>query len=105
MLFYTETRSHGEGIMIRDFEDHCWKDVIPPDVLEMHRSYAREVFVGPSPALVAIDLYESVYRGGNIPVVEAAKMYHGSCGENAWRAIAPTMRLFTAARTAGIPIF
>jgi maleamate amidohydrolase len=91
--------------MERDFEDHCWKDIIPPDTLEAHRHYAREVFVGPSPALLAIDLYEAVYQGGNRPVLEAIKTYHGSCGEHAWKAIAPTQRLLAAARAAGIPIF
>ena len=30
------------------FEDHCWKDVIPPDVLKIYRSYVREVGVGPT---------------------------------------------------------
>jgi len=92
--------------MERDFEDHCWKDVIPADVLEMHKSsYARKVFVGQSPALLVIDLYESVYRGGSLPVVEVAKRYRGSCGENAWNAIEPTKQLLAAARTAGMPIF
>jgi maleamate amidohydrolase len=91
--------------MARDFEDHCWKDVIPPDVLELYQSYARTLFVGPSPALVAIDLYESVYQGGNKPVAEVARTYPGSCGENAWKAIAPTKKLFAAARAAGIRIF
>src|SRR3954469_12665106 len=91
--------------MDRDFEDHCWKAVTPPDVLELYSSYARQVFVGPSPALVAIDLYESVYQGGDKPVSAVAKAYPGSCGANAWAAIEPTKRLFAAARAAGLPIF
>jgi maleamate amidohydrolase len=91
--------------MARDFEDHCWKDIMPKDVMELYSKYAREVFVGPAPALVAIDLYEMVYQGGNKPVLEAAKDYPSSCGENAWKAIEPTKRLFAAARAAGIPIF
>ena len=91
--------------MASDFEDHCWKDVIPPHVLEIYSGYARKLFVGPSPALVAVDLYESAYQGGNRPMSDLAKTYPGSCGENAWRAIEPTKRLFAAARAAGIPIF
>jgi len=79
--------------------------VIPPHVLEIYSGYARKVFVGPSPALVAVDLYESAYQGGNRPMSELAKTYPGSCGENAWNAIGPTKRLFAAARAAGIPIF
>ena len=72
------------------FEDHCWKEIIPADVIELYSSYRREVGVGPSPALVAIDLYELVYQGGAKPVPQVMKAYPNSCGEHAWAAIAPT---------------
>jgi nicotinamidase-related amidase len=88
-----------------EFEDHCWQDVIPPEVLTVYAKYAREVHVGPAPALLAVDLYENVYGGGALPVVEAIKTYPSSCGEYAWAAIEPTKRLFAAARGAGLPIF
>lgn len=88
-----------------DFEDHCWRDVVPADVLEIYSHYVRETFVGPRPALLAIDLYELAYQGGAHPVSEVAKTYPSSCGENAWAAIGPTQSLFAAARGAGIPIF
>ena len=88
-----------------DFEDYCWKDVIPQEVMDLYNQYERKLFVGPSPALVAIDLYESVYQGGNRPIAEIAKQYPGTCGENAWKAIEPTKRLFAAARAAGLPVF
>ena len=87
------------------FEDHCWKDIIPEDVIELYSSYRRDVGVGPSPALVAIDLYELVYQGGAKPVAEVMKAYPNSCGEYAWAAIEPTRRLFAAARAAGLPVF
>jgi maleamate amidohydrolase len=87
------------------FEDHCWKDVIPADVLELYSHYVRETFVGPAPALVAIDLYELAYQGGPKPVADVSKTYPSSCGEHAWKAIEPTRRLFAAARAAGIPVF
>src|SRR5581483_11689040 len=86
-------------------EDHCWKDVIPPEVLEIYSGYRRKTFVGPAPALVAIDLYESAYQGGDKPMAELAKTYPNSCGANAYAAIEPTKRLFAAARRAGLPIF
>ena len=35
--------------MSDDFEDHCWKDVITPDVLEVYAAYRRKVFVGAEP--------------------------------------------------------
>ncbi len=91
--------------MSNDFEDHCWKDVISPEVLEIYAHYQRKTFVGPAPALIAIDLYESAYQGGNKPMAELAKTHPGSCGANAFAAIEPTKRLFAAARRAGIPIF
>ena len=91
--------------MSTDFEDHCWKDVIPQYVIEMYERRRRKTFVGPSPAIVAVDLYESVYQGGNRPMEELAKTHPSSCGANAWGAIEPTKRLFSAARRAGLPIF
>lgn len=87
------------------FEDHCWKDVVPPDVLELYSHYRREVFVGPTPALLAIDLYELSYQGGALPVSEVTKRYPSSCGEHAHAAIEPTRRLFAAARAKGLPVF
>lgn len=90
---------------IDKFEDHCWKDVVLADVLELYSHYRRDVFVGPKPALLAIDLYELAYQGGPRPVAEVAKTYPSSCGEHAWAAIEPTRRLFGAARSASIPVF
>jgi nicotinamidase-related amidase len=90
---------------VTDFEDHCWRDVVPADILELYAHYARDTFVGPKPALLAIDLYELAYQGGPHPVSEVAKTYPSSCGENAWAAIPSTKSLFAAARGAGIPIF
>jgi len=86
-------------------EDHCWKDVIPASVLALYAHYSRGTRVGPSPALLAIDLYELAYRGGPNPVAEVTKTHPSSCGEYAWTAIAPTRRLFAAARAAGLPVF
>ena len=91
--------------MAGDFEDHCWKDIMPKDVLEIYRHYERKTFVGPSPALIAIDLYELSYQGGAKPVVELSRTYPSSCGEYAHAAIEPTKRLFAAARAAGLPVF
>ena len=91
--------------MAEDFENHCWKDIVPKDVLDIYSHYARKTFVGPQPALLAIDLYELAYQGGPKPVSEVVKSYPSSCGENAYAAIEPTKRLFAAARAAGVPIF
>src|SRR6202163_1184224 len=101
----TRATCAGSNRMASDFEDHCWKDVIPKDVLEIYTHYERKTFVGPAPALIAIDLYELSYQGGAKPVVELAKTYPSSCGEYAFAAIEPTKRLFAAARAAGLPVF
>jgi maleamate amidohydrolase len=87
------------------FEDHCWQDVISNETLELYKHYQRETYVGPAPALVAIDLYELAYQGGNLPVAEVSKTFPSSCGEYAHAAIPPTKELFSAAREAQIPIF
>ena len=91
--------------MSDDFEDHCWKDIVTPDILEIYSHYRRRTFVGPAPALLAIDLYELVYRGGAYPPDKLAKDFPSTCGQYAHEAIEPTKRLFAAARAAGLPIF
>lgn len=90
--------------MTRDFEDHCWKDIVSDEVLKLYEPYQRETYVGSSPALLAIDLYNSVYAGGDKPVIELHETYPGSCGSHAWEAIEPTKRLFAACRAAGLPV-
>jgi nicotinamidase-related amidase len=90
--------------MARDFEDHCWKDLIDPDTIEIYQAYRRNLHVGANPAVLAIDLYNKAYLGGNRPVPEVDKEFSGSCGENAWRALPYTRKLFAAAREAGVPV-
>jgi maleamate amidohydrolase len=90
---------------IDKFNDHCWKDVIPEADLQLYAGWRRETFVGPRPALLAIDLYDLVYRGGPRPPIELNDSHPNTCGIFAHRAIEPTKRLFAAARRAGIPIF
>lgn len=89
---------------MRDFEDHCWKDIVDQDIIEIYEPYRREVRVGSRPAVLAIDLYNKVYQGGNRPVRDVNRRYSGSCGEYAWRALEPTRQLFAAARAAGTPV-
>ena len=90
---------------IEKFEDHCWNDVVPEADIKLYAPYARETFVGPDVALLAIDLYNLVYRGGARSPHELAAIHPSSCGIYAHRAIEPTKRLFAAARAAGLPIF
>ncbi len=90
--------------MARDFEDHCWKDIVTPEILRIYEPYRREVFVGPRPALLAIDLYNLVYRGGARPPEEIIAEFPSTCGRHAWDAVEPTKRLFAAARKAGLPV-
>jgi maleamate amidohydrolase len=90
--------------MARDFEDHCWKDMIDPDTMQIYQAYRRKTYVGDNPAVLAIDLYNKAYLGGDRPVKEVDVQHSGSCGENAWKALAPTQKLFASARRAGIPV-
>ncbi len=90
---------------IEKFNDHCWTDVVPESDLKLYAGWRRETFVGPRPALLAIDLYDLVYRGGALPAAQINDRYPNTCGVFAHRAIAPTKKLIAAARRAGIPIF
>ena len=80
----------------RDFEDHCWKDLIDADTIEIYQAYRRKTYVGDNPAVLAIDLYNKAYQGGNRPVREVDREFSGSCGENAWQVDAVIPRLVDA---------
>jgi len=86
------------------FEDHCWKDVVSDEILEIYKAYHRETYIGKRPALLAIDLYNASYKGGPKPVIELQNEYPSSCGIYAWEAIEPTKQLFAKARELGIPV-
>jgi maleamate amidohydrolase len=90
---------------IENFNDHCWKDVIPEADLKLYTNWRRDTFVGARPALLAIDLYDLVYRGGPHSPYELNDRHPNTCGIYAHRAIAPTKTLFAAARRAELPIF
>jgi hypothetical protein len=49
--------------MTNDCEDHCWKDVIPRGILNVHACH--QGFVGPDPTPLAIDLCQAVHDGAN----------------------------------------
>ncbi len=86
------------------FEDHCWKDVVPPEDLKLYETYVRDTMIGPNAAVLAIDLYNVVYRGGPHSPYELEEKYPNSCGIYAHQAIAPTQAVLAAARAAGVPI-
>jgi nicotinamidase-related amidase len=90
--------------MARDFEDHCWKDVVDADTIAIYQAYRRQTYVGDNPAVLAIDLYNKAYLGGNRPVREVDREFSGSCGEHAWKALPLTQKLFAAARRAHVPV-
>ncbi len=86
------------------FEDYCWRDVVPDDVLKIYRRYERPLRIGKRPALLAIDLYRLTFGGGPRPVVELQETHPSSCGEHAWAALPHLQRLLAAARKAGLPV-
>src|SRR5262245_19410368 len=76
--------------LVEQFEEHCWKDVVPAGDMKLYADRARATFVGPCPALLAVDLCNRVYRDH---------------GRFAHEAIEPIRRLLTGARAARLPIF
>ena len=86
------------------FQEHCWKDVVPATDMRIYEPYTRDTRVGSKPALLLIDLYNLVYRGGARPPIDLVDRYPSSCGIYAHAAIEPTQRLLAAARAAGLPV-
>jgi len=86
------------------FEEHCWKDIVSPEILEIYREYRRDTYIGRTPALLAIDLYNVVFEGGARPVPEVVKEFPSSCGIHAWDAIKPIQELLALARSKKMPV-
>ncbi len=87
------------------FEDHCWQDIVTPEILKTYEAYIRDTYVGSRPAMLAIDLYNLVYKGGAEPPDVITPDFPNTCGVYAHEAIAPTRLLFEACRASNIPIF
>ncbi len=90
--------------MVDAFEGHCWRDVVDQDTLDIYAHYRRDTFIGPRPALLAVDLYNLVFEGGARPVHEVVKEFPSSCGVHAWNAIPPLQELLALARSHGVPV-
>ena len=86
------------------FEDHCWRDVIGAEALEVYRPYVREVGIKGKPAILSIDLFASVFPSGPVTLLDAIKENPKSCGPYAWEAKPRIKRLLDLARDAGWPI-
>ena len=59
---------------------------------------------GERPALLLIDLYRWVFGDHPMPLLEAIKVWPGSCGMAAWDALPHIQRLLAASRNANISI-
>ena len=66
--------------MAAEFEDHCWQDIVSPEILKTYVPYHRETYIGQRPALLAIDLYNLAYEGGAKYPHELVDTYKSSCG-------------------------
>jgi nicotinamidase-related amidase len=100
-----ENISKEKSMAVNDFENHCWQDIVTPEILETYTPYHRKTYIGQRPALLAIDLYNLVYEGGPKYPHELVKEHKSSCGVYAYNAIKPTQELFALARSLKIPVF
>lgn len=84
--------------------EHLWSRVVDAPTRALLATRAVPEFAGKRPAIVAVDLYDLVYDGGPRPVLELMAQHPASCGEHAWRALTPTMRLYATAREHRVPL-
>jgi nicotinamidase-related amidase len=86
------------------FEDHCWRDVIPAETLEVYRAYRRETRVVGRSAVLAVDLFSGVFPERPMPLADAVARNPRSCGPDAWAARTPIAALLALARDRGVPV-
>lgn len=83
---------------------HAWDDLIDDDTRRIYAEYGARMGLRQHPALLCVDNYNAVFGDRPAPVLAAIDRFPSTCGEAAWAAIEPTMRLMGAAREAGIPV-
>lgn len=86
------------------FEDHCWRDVIPPEVLDVYAAYRRPVGLRGTTALLAVDLFACVFPSERRPVLDACREDSRSCGHFAWDAVPHIQDLLRLARQRAWPV-
>lgn len=84
--------------------ERLWEKVVDAPTRALLARRDVPPFAGRRPAIIAVDLYDLVYDGGARPVRELIEQYPASCGENAWRALPPTVALYRTARAHGVPV-
>ncbi len=87
-----------------DSEEHVWDDVIDEATRTIYSVYARPLGIGARPAVLAIDLYKRVFRGGRVPPADLQDDFPASCGVYAHDAIEPIAKLFGVARSLDLPM-
>lgn len=84
-----------------------WDPYIPEPFLSKVARQRESLQITKNSALLAIDLYNLVFEGGNRSVHEDGLLdrFPATCGEKAYQAIQPTNRLIGLFRENGLPIF
>lgn len=81
-----------------------WEDILDDELRLLLAKRQPRPSLGKRPAIIAVDLYDLVYDGGPRPVIELMDKFPASCGEYAWAALPPTIKLFATARALNVPI-
>ena len=97
-----ESTAHAAGGVVHP--QHLWSAVVDAPTRALLARRMVPPFTGLCPAIVAVDLYDLVYDGGARPVRELIEQYPASCGERAWNALVPTLRLYAEARAHAVPV-
>ena len=65
-----------------EFENHCWQGLYGETDYATYSPYIRETFIGKNPALLAIDLYNLVFKGGAKPPHELISQFPSTCASS-----------------------
>ena len=88
-----------------EFENHCWQGLYSDEDYKTYAPFIRETFIGKKPAVLVIDLYNLVYKGGSHSPHEITENFPGTCGKYAHDAVQPTIDLLNSCRRLNLPIY
>ncbi|MCU1446991.1 isochorismatase family protein [Cryobacterium sp.] len=83
---------------------HVWDEIVDEPMRAIYSAYQRPLGITARPAVLAIDLYNKVFAGGDLPPHSLQDRFPSSCGAFAHAAVEPIYRILTTARELDLPV-
>ena len=98
-------KSSRKVILNMESVKHIWASYIPEPFLTLSEGQSSRPILGARPALIVVDLYHLVFKGGDKPVSEIIQEFPASCGDKAYGCVQSINQVIGLFRSKQLPIW